>query len=211
MSAEPIDPPLTDEDWARVADVEHLLAGPEPDWNADPVPRPLSDERKATAILYTLRELRAEVARLEGLYGHQMDLVREAIAEPMAKLEAALAAAVEKPRERIAWLETWLANWHEAQDADKRPTIHLPSGDLVSRPQLDEWEFDPKAFLPWAEDNAPALIRRKPEVAVNAAKKALVVHQTDDGDLVVVDEHGQPVPGVTVTARPRKYTAKTES
>ena len=99
-----------------------------------------------------------------------------------------------------SFLEAALAGYHEARLArePKLKTIHLPSGDLVARKQPDRWDIDDDAFLAWASEHHPDLIRvRPPEVDRAAVKKALTVH--DDGR-VIDGQSGEVVPAITVEA-----------
>lgn len=189
----------------QYTDLDALLCGNEPDYSTDPTPEPAADVAKATALLRTLGARKRELEGWEDLYTAQRAQLDEWIDGHRTRLGA-----------RVSWLEAWLANWHRAQLGEHGSgpkTFTLPSGVLTARAQQPEWTFDPGQFVPWAEANAPGLLRRKPapapEIDKAAAKKALTVF-VDDGTTWLIADGGEVVPGVTVNERPPKFTATPE-
>lgn len=175
-------------------DINALMAGPEPDYETDPTPEPAADIAKANALLRTLGARQRELAAWEEMY----DAERQ-------KLDEWIASRRERVGGRIAWLETWLANWHRAQlgeHGNGPKTISLPSGTLAARAQQPEFRFDPEAFIPWAEANAPELLRHKPAPAPEIDKAAAKKH---------LAATGEAMPGVEVVERGPRFTATPET
>lgn len=146
--------------------------------------------------------LRLEVAEAE----------REKLDAFIAHQKAALGEAIERDRR-------WLQGWHNAQlgPHGRGPkTIELPAGTLKATAQQPEYEIeDEAAFMAWAEENAPSLIRQPPpkypppapdKVALKK-RIAPALKERDDwrpGDVVRFPD----VPGVAVTMRGPKFEAK---
>lgn len=186
------------------------LGGPEPDWDTDPAPPIDTDE--ANRWLWRIGRLDDEA-----------DEVRAIAAAERERVDA-------WERERlhvIGGQRDWLANSCRMFMAavrrlsnDRTKSIPLPNGTLTSSGSQPDWRYeDEKAFLSWARDNAPDLVRT-PEPPPDApdkaaAKKALQLPPgAKPGDVVEVyypdPETGElvPVPGVKVEIREPTYDVK---
>lgn len=182
-------------------DLTEYLAGPDPDYDTDPE-APL-DADEANTRLRRLARIRAEIEAVE-------DQARTQIEQINAWAEH----RYEVLHNRARWEREGLEMWHRAVLADdpSRKTISLPCGTLKARAQQPVWEFDDEAFIAWAAEHAPELVRvpePKPAVDKTAAKKALIPDATGLG--LVVTAEGEVVPGVTVTPRPPSFTIDTEA
>lgn len=184
-------------------DLDEFMMGDEPDYDAEiEAPR---DADEVDRRLRRLAKVRAEIAQVEEHAARQIDQVN-AWAE----------ARYDVLHGRARWLAEGLEMWHRAVLADdpSRKTISLPCGTLKSRAQQPVWEFDDvDAFLAWAREHRPELVRVKEEPNRAEAKRVLLVPD----DLlpgVVASPYDDPsdemVPGVTVTARPPSFTVTTE-
>ena len=192
-------------DDALAAVDDALLALDEPDY--DEPPEPPLDVNVATARLARLGRLEqtlAETVRAAQVRKDQID------------------AFVDREFERIgretSWLRESLRRYHEAVlrlDATRK-TLHLPTGDLISRMGQAEWMIvDEAALIDWLDAHAPAAVRRPPPVAPpasvdrNAMKAALVRR---DGNTVVAygldPETGERPPGLIVNDPERRFTAE---
>lgn len=171
--------------------LDALLSGPEPDWDTDPEAPAGVDQ--ANGMLRTLARLRRQLTDAE-----------ELAAAEHARVDLWLTVQAQRIGDRTRWLETALALWHAGllRDDPRRKTVQLPNGTLTARAQTPEWRFDPETFIPWAEANAPHLLRHKPapapEIDKAAAKKSLA------------DAAGA-VPGLTVVDRGPRFTATPET
>ena len=183
-------------------DLDEFLMGDEPDWDSPPeAPR---DADRADEQLRRLVKVRAEMAQI----GHHAQAQIERIREWHARRVEVLAN-----RER--WLAEGLEMWHRAVLAEDptRKTISLPCGTLKSRAQQPEWVFDDEAFIAWASEHAPSLVRvpePKPAVDKAAAKKALLTVEVGEGVHSILTEEGEVVPGVMVEVRGRSFSVVTE-
>jgi len=183
-------------------DLDEFLAGPEPDFDTEVAPPADADE--ADRRLRRLAKVRAEMVQI----GEHAQAQIERINEWHARRVEVLAK-----RER--WLEEGLEMWHRAVLADdpSRKTISLPCGTLKSRVQQPVWEFDDEAFIAWAREHAPELVRvpePKPHVDKAAAKKTLRFEEQPGFDPTVFTAEGEVVPGVTVQIRPPSFAIVTE-
>ena len=183
-------------------DLDEFLMGDEPDW--DSPPEAPQDADRADEQLRRLVKVRAEMAQI----GHHAQAQIERIREWHARRVEVLAN-----RER--WLAEGLEMWHRAVLAEDptRKTISLPCGTLKSRAQQPEWVFDDEAFIAWASEHAPSLVRvpePKPAVDKAAAKKALLTVEVGEGVHSILTEEGEVVPGVMVEVRGRSFSVVTE-
>ena len=178
-------------------DLAEFLAGPDPDYDADPEPPQDADE--ANRRLRRLARIRADIAQVEETAARQID-----------QINAWAERRYEVLHGRARWEQEGLEMWHRAVLADdpSRKTISLPCGTLKSRVQQPEWVFDDEVFLPWAEVHAPELVKVQVRSSIdrNAAKHAIVV--LDDGRYITGT--GEVVPGVTVTVRPPSFSVVTQ-
>jgi len=183
-------------------DLDEFLAGPAPDFDADPEPPQDADE--ADRRLRRLAKVRAEMAQ-----------IGEHARAQIARIDEWHARRVEVLAGRERWLVEGLEMWHRAVLADDpgRKSISLPCGTLKSRVRQPEWVFDDEVFIAWASEHAPSLVRvpePKPAVDRNAAKKALLTVEVGEGAHSILTEEGEVVPGVTVTGRPPSFSVVTE-
>lgn len=183
-------------------DLAEFLAGPDPDYTADPEPPQDADE--ANRRLRRLARIRADIAQVEETAARQID-----------QINAWAERRYEVLHGRARWEQEGLEMWHRAVLAEdpSRKTISLPCGTLKSRVQQPVWEFDDEVFIAWAfdEQNAPELVRvpePKPQVDKAAAKKALLALPEGGGE--VITEAGEVVPGAEVTFRGPSFTVVTE-
>lgn len=181
-------------------DLDEYLMGDEPDF--DGPPEPPQDADRADEQLRRLAKVRAEMAQIGAHAQAQIERINEWHARRVEVLAG---------RER--WLAEGLEMWHRAVLADdpSRKTISLPCGTLKSRSQQPVWEFDDEAFIAWASEHAPELVRipePKPAVDKNAAKKALFALPEGGGE--VITEAGEVVPGAEVTFRGPSFSVVTE-
>lgn len=125
-------------------------------------------------------------------------------------------ARVERIRRERAWFERSLEQYQRAAVAGGGAlTLQLPNGTLKLHAQQPTWEYaDEPAFLAWAEEHHPELVRRPdpppPAPDRNAVKKALNVAGIKDAApnsaLLAVDpDTGEAVPGLIVKTRDRKF------
>lgn len=179
-------------------DLAEFLAGPDPDYTADPEPPQDADE--ANRRLRRLARIRADIAQVEETAARQIDRINEWAERRYEVLHG-----------RARWEQEGLEMWHRAVLADdpNRKTISLPCGTLKSRVQQPVWVFDDEAFIAWARENAPELVRvPEPQVDKAAAKKALLALPEGGGE--VITEAGEVVPGAEVTFRGPSFTVVTE-
>lgn len=190
-------------------DLDVFLMGDEPDYDQDP--EAPQDADRADEQLRRLAKVRAEMAQIGEHARAQIDRINEWHARRVEVLAG---------KER--WLEEGLEMWHRAvlSDDPSRKTISLPCGTLKSRKQPDVWEFDDEAFIAWATEHAPGLVRipePRPAVDKKAVKVALDDNVQDVGSVVwrTIDEatgevFEEVVPGVTVTVRPPSFSVVTD-
>jgi hypothetical protein len=188
---------------ATELELDEVLAGDEPDFDAEPIP-PAGTEH-ANRMLRRLARLQREQQAAEDLANAERERINNWLAGEQLRIV-----------KQQVWLEQSLAQFHRAVLAldPKAIKISLPNGELQSRKQQPVWDFDDETFLEWAEQHAPDLIRHPdppptppPAIDKAAAKKALTPVDVDDTvERWVVAEGGEVVPGVTVTVRDRKYT-----
>lgn len=169
----------------------------------------LRDDDHANRLLRALRRARDRKANVVEVAEAETTRILDWMDDRVATIDA-----------DIGRIEGQLQRYHEAvltQDA-RRKTIKLSNGTLKSTAQAPEWTYpDEAAFLAWARENAPELVR--PPVPGSETIDKNAVKQT----LVIRDEKSNPVkfgvhptthkvpPGLAVDAdRPRKYEAKTD-
>jgi len=113
------------------------------------------------------------------------------------RLQQFLADATKAARDRIAFFEGLLKQYHEQRLADDPTlkTIKLPHGNLVSRARSDQWDFADE-FIEWAQTHAPGTLRT-PEPVVDKAKAKAYLQET-----------GEAAPGVTVTEQGPSFSVK---
>lgn len=188
-------------------DLEADLLGPEPDYDSEP---PVELDRSTAD-----RHLR-RIAHLDARYAADKEVAEAQIEQVRAWL-AGRYATYDAQR---AWLHSTLRRFHEALlSIDPRAkTVKLPAGELKMRAQQPSWKFtDTAAFLAWAQENAPDVVRppvpSEPSIDVNAAKKLLTQERRDEHDKVVatvrgVTADGTRPPGLTVDDVDDKFSVE---
>lgn len=176
-------------------DLAEFLAGPDPDYDADPEPPQDADE--ANRRLRRLARIRADIAQVEETAARQIDQINAWAERRYEVLHA-----------RARWEQAGLEMWHRAVLADdpNRKTISLPCGTLKSRAQQPVWVFDDEVFCAWAKEHAPDLVRVRLSPDRSAAKQEIVL--LDDGRYITGT--GEVVPGVTVEVRGPSFSVVTE-
>lgn len=187
--------------------------GPEPDYDSEVGPP--DDADQVNRRVRRLAKVRAEIAQVEEVAAAEIERIGD-----WAHTRTATLAA------KALWLSDGIEMWHRAvlTDDPTRKTISLPCGTLKARAAQPAWEFDEAVFIEWAAEHAPGLVRfpePKPQVDRAAVKKTLTVHPSQPGVadaafMELVDEATgevlpKIVPGVTVTARPPKFTIDTDT
>lgn len=109
-----------------------------------------------------------------------------------------------------AWAEGCLRHYFDmvpTHDTKTRRTYDLPSGTLTLAKQEPEYEQNDAELIPWLKANRPELIKIKETANWKDLKKELKISSDGTG---MITEDGEIVPGVTVTMRDDKFTAKTK-
>jgi hypothetical protein len=182
-----------------MTDLDEFMAGPEPDWDAEPEPPTNADE---------VERLGRWLARIR----RDIDAVLDQAESEMERIIDWRNAHCDALEGREAHVLSRLAAWHEAvlRDDPSRKTISLPSVKLSARVQQPEWDYDADVFTAWALEHDPSLLRIVESVDKTAAKKRLVIPddaQPGDEVTAVDPRTGEVVPGVVVRIRPQKFTA----
>lgn len=153
---------------------------------------------KAAWALRKLRDARNRLAAID-----------EQAAEGRLRISQWVEREQAKPLRDVATFEGMLRAYHETELArdPKRKTIRLPDGELQARTGRVAVEvFDEEAFVAWADDGHHEFIRIK--VAPDKpALASLIPKQVGDGEVVVVADDGEIVPGVALRQGPRTFTA----
>lgn len=169
-------------------DLDEFLAGPEPDWEADP--EPAQDMAQADRWLRHLAHLDHEDERDGAFAAHEMDRIGAWLADRKA------------PRaKRRAWLQRSLEQWWRAeQGGPKAPkSTTLPGGKVSMRKQPAVWSIDPDQFVVWARTSAPELLHQRPAPDPTPDRDAIKrAARVVDGIALIA---GEIVPGVSVEDR----------
>lgn len=150
-------------------------------------------------------------------YEDRRNATERAFTREINKLEARLGEALEPLDKKIAWHKTPLVQAHRLiREVDpSRKTIVVPGGKLTSRtPQKPSVSFtDKDAFVRWAQDHFPSLLRveYKPDVkAIEGALRDLLapMHEPVPGDPAqLVDKAtGEQLPGVHLSIGATSYS-----
>lgn len=164
--------------------------GPPPAGAIEPPSRfVIDDENKANWALRKMAQIdarRVEIAEQANRERERIDAWEKRVMDPLDR--------------DLMFFSGLLTEFHRAQlEADPdRKTIDLPAGKLFSRAGQQKWLVDNDAFLEWARENAPNLIRQKEEPDKTALKKAFSVNMGDVSG-AAVSEDGEIVPGIEVT------------
>lgn len=113
--------------------------------------------------------------------------------------------AVNQPlQDRATWLYSILAKYavDERTLDEKRKTINTPFGILKTLPAQKVWEIDEPAFIKWAEENNPSLVK----VVKTPEKAKLKQFYQAAGDHVIDPIKGDVVDGVSLKDPERPYT-----
>lgn len=209
MDSLPVDPQPD-----LAAELDAILRGPEPDYDAEPEPLigEADAERSGRYLAYWVGRIRA------------IDVIAE---NAVARIDEWHKDELAKLQPKVDFHERQLTSWHRANGG--RATITLPSVVLTRRNQQDEWSYpNVEEFARWAEDYAPELVTWTPAPVKNDVKKALSLPETPPldeiphdyvlrlaaaltpvkGSVMLAHVNGVPVPGVCVTPQPPKYSAK---
>jgi hypothetical protein len=148
----------------------------------------IDSDQKAEWALQKIKEARADRDRWIAYYEEQIEKVKYSCDEDTANLECMLSEYFK------------MVPHKETKTQENYP---LPSGKLVLKKQGPEYDHDDAILVPWLEANMPELVKVKK--SSNWAELKNMVTIFDGG---VVDENGEPVPGVTVTERPEKFVVE---
>lgn len=162
----------------------------------------VTNDSQATWAMRKLAALRARQAEIDAVARAEMERIE-------AWHLSASSALVPDANYFTALLTNYAAQQRAQQ---QRKSIALPHGVVKSRAGSARIEVtDESAFLAWAEDNAPTLIRvrREPDkAAIKAAfPPASSPGASEDGK--VITEHGEIVPGVAVAMSEITYIVET--
>ena len=167
---------MSDDDDLR-ADLDAWLdipipTGPDPDDPDAEVVLPAADDDLANRILYKLRRLDGEAARIEALYAAERARLDSWKADRMAGVDRDRSAARRS-------LDGFMRAWHHLNPRTK--SLSLPNGKLQLRDVKGKVEItDPVAFVSWCETNGRTdLLRYVPEPVKSAlGDEELVVRHT---------------------------------
>lgn len=187
---------------SAVEPLDELLAGPEPDYDADPQEFELPDATTANRMLGAVRKIDRDL---------EADLA--VVRAEKDRLDRWAQARYAEAQERRSWLVAVLNRYHRAILATdgKRKTIGLPNGKLKMRGQQPSWTFDDELFQPWAQENLPGVMVTPPPlpaVASHVLAKAALTIRDDKGNAVKwgITTDGETPPGVTVNYPDDKFS-----
>lgn len=154
----------------------------------------IQDDGAAAWAMRKLRAIRSKQAENSRIAQDEIDRVQMWLKEVNAPLDRDASYF-----EGI--LRDYAIRCRESMD-DGRKSLNLPTGKVATRVGSDKFEIDATAFLPWAKQNAPQLIRVKEEPNLSALKEFAVPPSdapsaTSDG--VAITSDGEVIPGVRVT------------
>ncbi|HKO85629.1 MAG TPA: hypothetical protein VJ140_13975 [Actinomycetota bacterium] len=165
----------------------------------------LQDQHVANAILRRLGRRERELAMVEEIYRAELERL-EAWAEGR-RCDIGQASAKDA---------AWLTNWHRAQLGEHRTgplTINLPAGRLRATANRAQVRIDDEAaFLAWAEENAPDLVRRpEPKPVQPAPDRAALLKKVTALKIPKTTAAGtifDLVPGVVAVAQGDRFVAE---
>lgn len=149
---------------------------------------PMLDDMDAEYMLTMIRQADAEYQKMESWYAHMIEKAKE------------------KRDRKVAWAETNLRAYFEivpAKVTKTQKTYDLPSGKLVLKHQEPKYDTKDEELVPWLKANRPELVKVKECSDWANLKKELKI--SPDGKAMVT-QHGEIVPGVTVTQREDKFS-----
>lgn len=149
---------------------------------------PMLDDMDAEYMLTLIRQADAEYQKMESWYAHMVEKAKE------------------KRDRKVAWAESNLRAYFDlvpAKVTKTQKTYDLPSGKLVLKHQEPKYDTRDEELVPWLKANRPELVKVKESSDWANLKKELKI--SPDGTAMVT-EHGEIVPGVTVTQREDKFS-----
>lgn len=182
--------------------LDEFMAGPEPDWTADPEPPTNADD---------VERLGRWLARIR----RDIDAVTEQARSEHERIDAWRRERTQILDGRENHVLSRLAAWHEAvlRDDPTRKTISLPSVKLSARVQQPEWCIDDDLFVAWANEHHSDLVnvpevKAKPDRTLAKRRLAIPADAQPGDEVDAIDPStGEKVPGVVVRIRPQKFTA----
>lgn len=181
---------------------QHLIGMPEHDDDAETIESPASLEQ-ADWQLRRLARLRRLQAENEAVAHAEIQRIRVWLDEENRKLA-----------QKASWIEEALTGYHAAllEQDPRRKTISLPAGSLKARKHPDRVDVvDADAFVAWAQEHRPDLVRTKVEPAKTEVKRLLSVGpEVEPGTFAMVDPAtGEPAPGVVHVPGEISFTVDT--
>ena len=115
--------------------------------------------------LRKLAKVRARQDEVRALAERQRAVVMAAVARHLRPIDDWEADQAERLGHDGAYFEGLLTEWHRKVLAEgpRQKTVRLPHGERVARKAPDRFEVDDEAFVAWAKQAAPALVRVKEE------------------------------------------------
>ena len=162
------------------------------------VPEPqtftIDNDAKADWALRKLASIRGKIAENTAIAGNEIE-----------RISAWLESQTEKLKGDAQYFEALLTGYGMAERANEnRKTIDLPHGKVKSRLIKAKVEVtDTEAFIAWARESQPALIRVKESPNISALTEFIVGQE-------VVTEDGEIVPAVQVIQESINFTIETE-
>jgi len=156
----------------------------------------LSDNASADWAMRKLAKARAEQASVSSLADEQKEVIMAAARRHLEPIEAWERSETERLGSEAAYFEGLLTTWHRdlLLDDSRAKTVRLPHGDLHARKSPDRFDVnDPEAFVAWASQVAPGLVRTKVEPDKVAMRSYFAATATEEA---VVD----PVTGELVAS-----------
>ena len=128
----------------------------------------------------------------------RLDTIDAWVQDAIERVHAAAEAERKEPANTLQFFEAALGQYLDAliRSGRKRKTLTLPHGSIAIRKRPALVDVDPAAFLPWARENRPDLVRVKEEP--DKAKIKKVAQQPQADFTVTVDDNGEVMPGVSI-------------
>lgn len=146
----------------------------------------VSNDKEAEWCLKKIREADEEVASWKEYYAEQLRKITE---------------ACEATKSNMMHLLEQYFNTVKHKKTETEESYRLPSGKLVLKKQVTDFEKDDEAVIEWLKANGgERFIKTKETLDWNALKKGLSVC----GDMVA-DEDGQIIPCITAVDRPAVF------
>lgn len=144
-----------------------------PDDGTGPGRFKVSDVASADWALRKLAKVRTRQEEVRTIAERQRSAIMASVARYLEPINDWEAAQAERLGRDEAYFEGLLTEWHMEVLAEdpRQKTLRLPHGELTARKAPDRFEVDEEAFLAWAKQAAPALVRVKEEVDRQALRK----------------------------------------